>query len=119
MRLLYAMICALALSGCAANKGLYEWGGYDAVLYNSYKDPTTVVDNMHKLELHIQKLEQSKQKVPPGLYADLGTMYLQAGDKEKAKANFIKERDTWPESVGLMDALINNGVMPKTAEVKS
>jgi hypothetical protein len=89
------------------------------VLYNSYKDPTTVVDNMHKLELHIQKLEQSKQKVPPGLYADLGTMYLQAGDKEKAKANFIKERDTWPESVGLMDALINNGVMPKTAEVKS
>jgi hypothetical protein len=119
MRLIYAALCVLAVSGCASNKNLYEWGGYDSVLYNSYKDPTTIVDNMHKLELHIQKLEQGKQKVPPGLYADLGTMYLQAGDKEKAKANFMKERNTWPESAGLMDALINNGAMPKAKEAKS
>ena len=35
MRLVYATLCALALTGCATNKGLYEWGGYDAVLYNS------------------------------------------------------------------------------------
>jgi len=112
MRLVYATLCALALTGCATNKGLYEWGGYDAVLYNSYKDPTTVVGNMQKLELHIQKLA-------PGLYADLGTMYLQAGDKAKATANFAKERDTWPESAGLMNALINNGTMSKAKEAKS
>lgn len=119
MRFFYVTVCALALSGCATNKGMYEWGGYDAVLYNSYKDPTTVVANMQKLELHIQKLEQGKQKVPPGLYADLGTMYLQAGDKEKARVNFTKERDAWPESAGLMDALLNNGIMPKGKEAKS
>ena len=119
MRLVYATLCALALTGCATNKGLYEWGGYDAVLYNSYKDPTTVVGNMQKLELHIQKLEQGRQKVPPGMYADLGTMYLQAGDKARATANFTKERDAWPESAGLMNALINNGTMPKAKEAKS
>jgi len=119
MRLFYATLCALVLTGCAAPKGMYEWGGYDAMLYGSYKDPTTVAANMQKLELHIQKLEQGKQKVPPGLYADLGTMYLQAGDKQKAKANYMKERETWPESAGLMDALINNGTVPKIPEVKS
>jgi hypothetical protein len=119
MRLIPLTLCVLALGGCATTKGLYEWGGYDAVLYDSYKDPSTVAANMHKLELHIQKLEQARQKVPPGLYADLGTLYLQAGDRQKAVANFTKERNAWPESAGLMDALINNGTMPKAKEAKS
>jgi hypothetical protein len=111
--------CAVALSGCAANNGLYNWGGYSAGLYGSYKDPTTAGANMQKLESHIHTLELAKQKVPPGLYADLGTMQLQAGDREKAQGNFRKERDAWPESAALMDALINNGAMPKAKEGKS
>lgn len=118
-RLVYIALAVAALSGCATNKGMYDWGGYSGILYSSYKDPTTAAANTQKLEQHIQALEQSKQKVPPGLYADLGTMYLQAGDKEKAKANFMKEKDSWPESAGLMDALINNGVTPKAKEAKS
>lgn len=119
MRLMYLMLIGLAVSGCAANKGLYDWGGYDGMLYKSYQDPTSVASNMQKLEQHIQHLEQGRQKVAPGLYADLGMMQLQAGDKEKAQANFRKERELWPESAGLMDALINNGAMPKTKEAKS
>lgn len=120
MRMICLAACALVLSGCATNnKGLYNWGGYDAMLYGSYKDPTTVAANMQKLEAHIHALEQGNQKVAPGLYADLGTLELQAGDKEKAQANFRKERELWPESAGLMDALINNGAMPKAKEAKS
>jgi hypothetical protein len=118
MRSLYTVMLALALSGCAS-KGLYEWGGYDAVLYNSYKDPSTVAANMLRLQTHIQQLEQNRLKVPPGLYADLGMLQLQAGDKEHAQANFLKERDLWPESASLMNALINNGAMPKAKEGKS
>jgi hypothetical protein len=113
------LFAAIAVSGCAAKGGLYNWGGYDGMLYGSYKDPTTVGANMQKLESHIQKLEQAKQKVPPGLYADLGTMQLQAGDKDKARANFLRERESWPESAALMDALINNGATPKAKEGKS
>jgi hypothetical protein len=105
---------ALTLTGCAVKQGLYDWGGYDGLLYQSYKDPTTVTGNIQKLEAHIQKLEAGNQKVPPGLYADLGTMLLQAGEKTKAQASFRKERELWPESATLMDALINNGVMPKS-----
>jgi len=119
MRSIFAVLFAAALTGCAAKGGLYNWGGYDGMLYGAYKDPTTVAANMQKLEAHIGKLEQGKQKVPPGLYADLGTMQLQAGDREKAQMNFRKERESWPESATLMDALINNGVMPKTKEGKS
>jgi hypothetical protein len=120
MRLICAVVCALALGGCASgNKGMYDWGGYDAMLYGGYKDPTTVAASMQKLETHIQKLEQGKLKVPPGLYADLGMLQLQAGAKDKAQANFRKERELWPESASLMDALINNGVMPKAKEGNS
>lgn len=118
MRSVYILFVALALGGCAS-KGMYDWGGYSTGLYNSYKDPTTTASNMQSLETHVQKLEQGKQKVPPGVYADLGMLQLQAGDKVKALANFRKERDLWPESKGLMDALINNGVMPKATEGKS
>ena len=73
------------------------------------------------LELHIAKMEQSQQKTAPGLYAELGTLYLQAGDSTKAVAMYTKERDAWPESKGLMDALINNVAKRTTvkAEVKS
>jgi hypothetical protein len=121
MRLTYAVLftVAVAVSGCASKGGLYNWGGYDAALYGAYSDPTTVAANMQKLEVHIQKLESGKQKVPPGLYADLGMMQLQAGDKGKAMANFQKEREVWPESAVLMDALINNGTTPKAKEAKS
>lgn len=120
MKIVYAAIAALALTGCAAKQGLYDWGGYDGLLYQSYKEPATVAANMHKLEAHIQALEQHNQKVAPGLYADLGTLYLQAGDKEKAQACYRKERDLWPESKGLMDALLNNAAMNTAAkEAKS
>jgi hypothetical protein len=59
----------------------------------------------------------SKQKIAPGLYAELGTLYLQAGDATKAVAMYTKEREVWPESRGLMDALINN--VAKRASEKS
>ena len=119
MRSIYAVLVAIALTGCAAKGGLYDWGGYDTALYGSYKDPTTVTANMQKLEVHIQALETGKRKVPPGQYADLGMLQLQAGSRDKALVNFHKERDAWPESAALMDALINNGTTPKAKEAKS
>ena len=39
---------------------------------------------------------------------ELGTLYLQEGDAEKAKKYYAKERDAWPESKTLMDTLIKN-----------
>ncbi len=121
MKIILVALFSIFLTGCATNANLYQWGGYDAMLYQSYKNPEKAVEFRKGLELHIEKLEQSKQKAAPGLYAELGTLYLQEGDNIKAVAMYSKERDAWPESKGLMDSLINN-VGKRTnakAEVKS
>ena len=121
MKLIVLLVCGLFLTGCANRPSLYQWGGYDAMLYQSYKDPEKVVAFRTGLESHIAQMELSKQKIAPGLYAELGTIYLQAGDSSKAVAMYTKERDAWPESRGLMDTLINNVAKRTVAktEVKS
>ena len=109
MRLLTTCLTliALALGGCAApNK--YNWSGYDKGLYDAYKDPTQISALQIKLQAIVDTLEQQKQITPPGLYAELGTLYLQEGLTDKAKIYYAKERDTWAESKTLMDLLIKN-----------
>lgn len=107
MKVIFIVAVAAALSGCAA-PGLYNWGGYDDALYASYKDPSKTEALRTKLETHIAAMETADQKVAPGLYAELGTLYLQAGAKSKAVELYGKERKAWPESTQLMTALITN-----------
>jgi len=113
--------CALlALTGCATqNRGLYEWGGYDGLMYQSYKKPESVGKNRDSLAAHIALMEKGGKRVAPGLYADLGTLLLQAGDKAGALANYRRERELWPESAVLMDAMIKNLETTKPKEVQS
>jgi hypothetical protein len=108
-RLFVAPILVLLclLSGCAS-PGLYNWGGYDQALYAGYKDVTKMEALRLKLEAHIGAMEKSNQKVAPGLYAELGTLYLQAGNSALASGYYTKERAAWPESRTLMTAMIEN-----------
>jgi len=101
-------LSALAMLGGCATNGLYQWGGYEQKLYTSYKDPNKVEELRETLETLISQQQQDKHKVAPGLYAELGTIYLQKGDTNKAVDLYAKERDTWPESSGLMTAMIKN-----------
>lgn len=107
MRILITLFASFVITGCAA-PSLYQWGDYEPMLYAGYKDPAKMEVMKVTLEEHIKELEKSQQKVAPGLYAELGTLYLQAGDSTKAIAMYSKERDTWPESKGLMNAMIKN-----------
>lgn len=118
MKLVPIVIFAAALSGCAS-QSLYQWGGYEGMLYQGYKDPTKMEAMRVGLESHIAELEQSGRKVAPGLHAELGTLYLQAGDGDKALASYRRERDTWPESRGLMEAMIKNIERRKRADVQA
>ncbi|HEY9099710.1 MAG TPA: DUF4810 domain-containing protein [Thiobacillus sp.] len=97
----------VALGGCVT-PSLYQWGGYEEALYAGYKDPTKMEALRLKLEAHITEMEKSVQKVAPGLYAELGTLYLQAGSSDKAISMYSRERDIWPESKGLMTSMIQN-----------
>ena len=122
MKILLIALTCVFLTGCANR--LYQWGDYgsfDSKLYQSYRNPEIGLEYRQGLGAHISKMEVSKQKVAPGLYAELGTLHLQAGDANKAVEMYIKERDAWPESRVLMDALIINiakRVSAKT-EIKS
>jgi hypothetical protein len=121
MKLFSLLLCSLFITGCVHRPSLYQWGSYDAMLYQSYKNPDKSLALRTGLETHIAQMEQSKQTVAPGLYAELGTLYLQAGDATKAVAMYAKERDAWPESRGLMDVLIKNSSksINNTSGVKS
>lgn len=107
VRFLFAIPAIMALGGCVA-PSLYHWGGYDQALYAGYKDPAKMEVLRLELESNIAEMEKTKQKVAPGLYAELGTLYLQSGSSSKAIAMYTHERDSWPESKTLMNSLIQN-----------
>lgn len=107
MRYIPIALAALVMGGCVANP-VYQWGGYESKLYAGYKDPTKMEELKVGLEAHVAAMDQSGQKMAPGLYAELGTLYLQSGDSVKARGMYSRERDTWPESKGFMDTLIKN-----------
>lgn len=94
------------MTGCASNQNLYQWGGYESALYSTYKSPEAVVELQTRLETHIAAMVQANQKVAPGLYAELGSLYLQAGKTDAAIEQYNKERELWPESRTLMDSMI-------------
>ena len=108
LKTLAVAAAALSMAGCATTNSLYQWGGYEDQLYAAYKDPTQVEALRLKLEAHIQASEKAGQKVAPGLYAELGTLYLQAGANGKAMDYYALERKAWPESQQLMTAMIEN-----------
>lgn len=101
-----ALALVATIAGCATP--LYDWGGYDVGLQTTQKDPTQAVAMREQLQAHVSQVEASGRRVAPGLYADLGTMYLEANDRARAIEYYEKERAAWPESRTLMTAMIDN-----------
>lgn len=94
------------LAGCS--HGRYDWGGYNSYLYDYYENPQAAESFRVALENHIQRLDSMGKVPPPGLYAELGTLYLEAGDTATAISYYQKEQAAWPESRHLMASLIAN-----------
>lgn len=96
------------MTGCATggSSGLYQWGGYNNLLYQQYKDSSQIPVMREQLTEHIDQLEKTSRPVAPGLYAELGTLYLETGDTERAISYYELERQTWPESEVLMSTMI-------------
>jgi hypothetical protein len=101
-------LAACLLTACAVHKPMYQWGGYEDMLYRGYKEPEKMLALRNAMVAHTQALEQSGQKVPPGLYSEIATIYMQAGERDNALRYYTLEKDAWPESRGLMQALIQN-----------
>jgi len=111
------LILLLLASGCATRR--YDWDNYDGRLYRYYKEPSSADEFRVSMEQHFKTLESHNARPAPGLYAELGTLYLEKGDRQTAQAYYQKERDTWPESRYLMDAMLLQLQKPlKTMEQK-
>ncbi len=99
-----SLVVIAIISGCAT-PSLYSWGKYESDMYRYYKNPEHIDELMLGLAMTLEEAE-SKQKVPPGLYAEYGYLLLETGDSQQAVVYFEKEKALWPESSVLMDAML-------------
>jgi hypothetical protein len=99
------------LSGCSApNPPLYNYGTYSENYYALKKDATAekALEYQKALEYCIENAQESRSgRVPPGMYANLGYLYLKAGQNKKAIESFTKEKSVYPEATFFMDKMIN------------
>ncbi|MFT7860776.1 MAG: DUF4810 domain-containing protein, partial [Sulfurimonas sp.] len=100
----------LAISGCSSHTPLYNYGDYSESYYALKKESTadTALEYKQALEYCIKEADDSRSgRVPPGIYANLGYLYLKAGKNKKAVEYFTKEKSTYPEAAFFMDKMIN------------
>lgn len=110
IKLLILVALAFFIGGCTHQPtALYEYGDYSESYYADKKNMSE--ESTLKLQMSMEQAIQMRGesisgRVPPGIYANLGYMYLKSGNPNKAIANFQKEKSTYPESAHFMDRLI-------------
>ncbi|WP_109432358.1 DUF4810 domain-containing protein [Aggregatibacter segnis] len=122
MKKLTLLICLSAvavLTACSSGHkqhSLYTWNG-DVYPSSVYQHLTQEGDPQEQL----QKLEELAQldggnKVPPGLYAQIGLLYGQLGNPGKMAESYQKEMSLFPESTQYINFLLNKGKKVETAQ---
>ena len=117
-----ASAAALLLSGCADDspRQLYYWdGAYTSSVYEYLTEEGDAGAQIAALEESLQKAYQRAAKVPPGLHAHLGLLYLSQGNGAKFKAYVEKEAELYPESREYAMFLLNQNSKTKGAAGKT
>ncbi len=112
---------AVIFCGCSggSRNQIYYWdGSYTDSTYQYLKQEGDVGEQIEALEKSIQKAYEKGLKVPPGLYSHLGLLYLSAGNGARARENFEKETQAFPESKPFLTFVTNPAALKK-AEAKS
>lgn len=114
MRQVLALLVMVSLTGCA-NKILYDWAGFNSGVEGHFttmlKHDVGAISTEQTLEIvsnHVARNNEKGLKVPPGVYAELGTLYLEENNLSQAIFFYRQEQITWPESSVLMEKLIDN-----------
>ena len=112
----------MLLSGCADDspRQLYYWdGAYTSSVYEYLSEEGNAGAQIAALEESLQKAYQRAAKVPPGLHAHLGLLYLSQGNGAKFKAYVEKEAELYPESRDYAMFLLNQNGKTAGAAGKS
>lgn len=108
-RLVLAAAALATFAGCATGpQRLYYWNGYDAALYQHYRNPQDRETFVAALVKTIQQADDRGLRVPPGVSAELGYALFEEGKAKDAVPWFERERNEWPESRTLMEKMIRN-----------
>ena len=107
--LLTTIAISLLLSGCAQPKPLYTYGDYSSSYYATKKDMNeeSALQLQKSIENAIENAHSSSSgRVAPGMYANLGYIYLKGGNTAKAVESFNKEKSIYPEASHFMNRMI-------------
>lgn len=101
-------IGSLTLVGCSNSSGNYYWGNSHKIGYD-YVEQSINENEYIEGMLEVEKdAAEAKRLTPPGFNAEIATMYLKQGNKEKASEYYTKEGQAFPESSYLMTAIVEN-----------
>jgi hypothetical protein len=106
---LFFLSLLFLVAGCSTHKQLYYYGDYSQEYYSSKKELSAEsrIALQHSIEEAIQNANNSTTgRVAPGLYANLGYLYLKANNTQKAIEYFEKEKALYSESAKFMDRMI-------------
>lgn len=104
-----AALALVALTGCASPpQSLYSWHGYSDHVYSYLKGGASPEQQMLAMEQAIAQAKPEQPPLPPGYYAHLGLMYLNAGATDRALDAWAEEKRRFPESAPYIDYLIRN-----------
>lgn len=111
MRVAALALAAGMLAGCVtAPPPLYTWGGYEDLIYSSYKNPGSVPPErqIEQLEHDYQVARSNNSRMPPGWHLHLGMLYSQVGKGDQAMQELQTEKAQYPESAVFVDRLLAN-----------
>jgi hypothetical protein len=111
LRTLLALAAAGVMAGGCAQKSqaLYNYGTYSQSYYAYKQEPSeaSALALQKSIEEAIANADKGTSgRVPPGMYANLGYLYLKAGNSSEAIASFDMEKKIYPEAAHFMDRMI-------------
>ena len=98
--LVLVVLCA-QLFACATGGGsAFYWGNYYSTLYKLKTSPSeeTTLGHIEELEEIVTKSAEKQQAVPPGVHAELGYMYADVEQNDKAIEHYNAETEAYPEA---------------------
>lgn len=109
------------MGGCAVQKPMYEYANYSQSYYQLKQngDEQTSAQWKASLEEVISMSNAEALRIPPGIHANLGYLYLKVNDADRAIDYFEAEKLLYPESTVFMDKLIKKARLMKEGQGKS
>ena len=106
-----SLMCAslAVLQGCAqAPKQLYNWGNYQAIVYDGFKgDGKSPQEQIDGMNAQLEKIKASNTIAPPGFHAHLGYLLIKVGRDADGVSHLEQEKVLFPESAKFVEMLLS------------